>query len=307
MRMAPSITLCKLKQGIHYHDDPCFPGGKGREVVAADEQYTFQRICDPKVECPVSANLSDYVAGMTEAMDAAKKNGDVFDYGKMKVSGVEVIDPHTFKLHLLKPYPQIRYWMAMFFTAPVAREGVGVLRRQAHPDGPHGETVNRPSFKFHPVGDGRLESRNTSRGNATDWSATRTIIPRCSLPVDGRLSARRRTARLRAMRSRWWTRSSSRFFAICSPCGCSLGRLSRQHGGDAGCIQFTGLGEQGTHAGIRRARHEAGEDPGGEHLLFHFQHAGPPQSAATKSSGRRSPARTIRAGKSSCCMAAWRP
>ncbi len=27
--------LCKLKKGIFYHDDPCFPGGKGRELVAA--------------------------------------------------------------------------------------------------------------------------------------------------------------------------------------------------------------------------------------------------------------------------------
>jgi oligopeptide transport system substrate-binding protein len=149
--------LCKLKKGIFYHDDPCFPGGKGREVVAADEQYTFQRICDPKVECPVSANLSEYVEGMSETMDAAKKNGDVFDYEKMKVSGVEVIDPHTFEIHLLKPYPQIRYWMAMFFTAPVAREAVQYYDGKPHPDGPHGETVNRPSFKLHPVGDGPFQ------------------------------------------------------------------------------------------------------------------------------------------------------
>ncbi|HWB60889.1 MAG TPA: ABC transporter substrate-binding protein, partial [Chthoniobacteraceae bacterium] len=146
--------LCKLKKGIFYHDDPCFPGGKGREVVAADEQFACQRMCDPQVECPVSANLSEYVAGMNEAMDAAKKNGGVLDYGKMKVSGIEVIDPHTFKLHLLKAYPQIRFWMAMLFTAPVAREAVEYYDGQPHPDGPHGETVTRPSFKFHPVGDG---------------------------------------------------------------------------------------------------------------------------------------------------------
>ena len=146
--------LCKLKKGVFYHDDPCFPGGKGREVVAADEEYAFQRICDPKVECPVSANLSEYVAGMNEAIAAVKKNGDVFDYEKMKMSGIEVIDPHTFKIHLLKAYPQIRFWMAMFFTAPVAREAVEYYDGQPHSDGPHGETAARPSFKFHPVGDG---------------------------------------------------------------------------------------------------------------------------------------------------------
>ena len=41
--------LCKIKPGVRFHDDLCFPGGKGREVVAEDVQYVFQRICDPKV------------------------------------------------------------------------------------------------------------------------------------------------------------------------------------------------------------------------------------------------------------------
>ena len=146
--------LCKIKPGIFFFDDPCFSGGKGREVVAADVQYAFQRICDPKVECPVSANLSEYVAGMDEAMNAAKNSGGVFDYDKMKVSGIEVIDAHTFKIHLLKPYPQIKYWLAMNFTCPVAREAVDYYDGQPHPDGPGGGMVTRPMFKFHPVGDG---------------------------------------------------------------------------------------------------------------------------------------------------------
>lgn len=42
--------LCRLKRDIHFHDDPCFPGGKGREVTAADVHYVLQRIADPKVE-----------------------------------------------------------------------------------------------------------------------------------------------------------------------------------------------------------------------------------------------------------------
>jgi oligopeptide transport system substrate-binding protein len=146
--------LCKFKKGVFYQDDPCFPGGKGREVVAADEEFSFQRMCDPKVECPVSAALSEYVAGMNEAMDAVKKNAGVFDYDKMKVSGIELIDAHTFKIHLLKAYPQIQFWMAMLFTAPVAREAVEYYDGQAHPDGLRGEMAARPSFKFHPVGDG---------------------------------------------------------------------------------------------------------------------------------------------------------
>ena len=59
--------LCKLKKGVFYHDDPRFPGAMCWGVVAADEQFAFQRMCDPQVECPVSANLAEYVAGMNEA------------------------------------------------------------------------------------------------------------------------------------------------------------------------------------------------------------------------------------------------
>src|SRR5688572_23257218 len=44
--------LCRLKEGITFHDDPCFPGGKGREVTSEDVHFAFQRICDPKVASP---------------------------------------------------------------------------------------------------------------------------------------------------------------------------------------------------------------------------------------------------------------
>ncbi len=153
---------------------PASPGARGANWWRRDVQYTFQRICDPKVECPVFANLSGYVAGMDDAAAAAKKNGDVFDYDKMKVSGIEVIDPHTFKLHLLKAYPQIRYWLAMNFTAPVAREGAEYYDGKPHPDGRDGAIVTRPLFKFHP---GRRravsKSRSTFPTSATGWCAIR--------------------------------------------------------------------------------------------------------------------------------------
>ena len=145
--------LCKLKPGIFYVDDPCFPGGKGRELVAADVHYAFQRICDPKVGCPVFGNLAEYIKGMSQLYEGAKKNGDQLDYSQ-KLSGLEVIDSHTFKLHLLKPYPQIIYWLAMHFTAPVAREAVEYYDGQPHPDGPGGRERVRPKFAWHPVATG---------------------------------------------------------------------------------------------------------------------------------------------------------
>ena len=145
--------LCRLRPGIRYVDDPCFPGGKGRLLVAEDVHFAFQRLCDPVVASPVFGNLAEYVAGMTEVFDEARKRGEKMDYG-MRVRGVEVVDGETFRLHLLKPYPQILYWLAMHFTAPVPREAVEYYDGRAHPDGPGGVLVQRPKFEWHPVGTG---------------------------------------------------------------------------------------------------------------------------------------------------------
>src|SRR5262249_20971832 len=34
----------RIKEGLHFQDDPCFPDGKGREILAADFLYTFRRL-----------------------------------------------------------------------------------------------------------------------------------------------------------------------------------------------------------------------------------------------------------------------
>ena len=124
--------LFRLKPDIHYHDDPCFPGGKGREVVAEDMQYVFQRICDPAVESPFESTFEEYVQGIEEIYGAAKKNGNRLDYDAMRVAGVEVIDRYRFRLRLKKKYPQILYWLAFQCTAPVAREAVEYYDGKMH-------------------------------------------------------------------------------------------------------------------------------------------------------------------------------
>ncbi len=139
---------CRLKRGIHYHDDPCFPGGKGREVVAEDVHYAWLRMSDPKVECPIFSTLEPVVIGMHELYDAAKKSGR-FDYSA-RLPGLEVVDAQTFRIHLSSPYPQIIYWLAMQFTTPVPREAVEYYDGKWHP----GEAKQRPEFNWHPVGTG---------------------------------------------------------------------------------------------------------------------------------------------------------
>jgi len=35
----------KIRKGVKFHDDPCFPDGKGREVTAKDFKYCLDKLC----------------------------------------------------------------------------------------------------------------------------------------------------------------------------------------------------------------------------------------------------------------------
>lgn len=117
-----------IKHGLHFQDDPCFPGGKGREIFAADFIYAFRRMADPRNNCPIVNYLSDKILGfsdyMTNGLHGSGKHA-TFDYS-MPVEGLQIDpkDPYTFRILLNQPYPQLRYLMAMHFTAPIPHEAI---------------------------------------------------------------------------------------------------------------------------------------------------------------------------------------
>lgn len=133
----------RLKPGLRFQDDPCFPGGKGREIVAADIIYSFKRMADPKVPCPVLPYFLDKVVGLQEYNDYQRergKKGLLADFS-YPVAGLQLEPKDKYAFHILlnQPYPQLRYLMAMNFTAPIPWEAV---KRYG------------PEFRRHPVGCG---------------------------------------------------------------------------------------------------------------------------------------------------------
>ena len=130
-----------IKKGLLFQDDPCFPGGKGREITAADFLYTFRRMADPAVPCPVISFFEDKILGM---QDYEKHQGDLKkakqkpDYN-FPMEGLELDpkDPYAFRIKLNQPYPQLRYLMAMHFTTPLAHEAVEMYGKDLarHPVG----------------------------------------------------------------------------------------------------------------------------------------------------------------------------
>jgi len=62
-----------IKSGVRFQDDPCFPGGKGRELLAEDFVYSFKRLLDSKLQSQGYWIFSDFVVGADEWM---KKTAD---------------------------------------------------------------------------------------------------------------------------------------------------------------------------------------------------------------------------------------
>ncbi|MFN8544895.1 MAG: ABC transporter substrate-binding protein [Candidatus Binatia bacterium] len=148
----------RLRAGAHFQPDPCFAlGGDGRttrEITAADVAFTLARLADPAVNSPVVETFAR-VLGFTafgEALAERRKTDPDFAARRIDeqyaraggIAGVRVGSATEITLELTEPYPQILYWFAMPFTAPLPWEAVAFY------DGREG----RPPLAEHPVGSG---------------------------------------------------------------------------------------------------------------------------------------------------------
>jgi ABC-type transport system substrate-binding protein len=92
-----------LRTDVFFHDNDAFSGGKGRKMVAADIEYSFKRITDPKVASPGFYIFNNVVDS---------------------VDGFKAIDDSTFRLKLIKPYAPILQILKMTYCSVVPREVV---------------------------------------------------------------------------------------------------------------------------------------------------------------------------------------
>jgi ABC-type transport system substrate-binding protein len=143
----------RLKKGVRFRDDPCFAGGKGRELVAQDVFYSWKRMADDDNRPNAWWLFERTIRGFDEyrkAQNAAK----TFDYDA-PVEGMRVLSDHEFEVELTMPVPRFLSVLSMFQTAIVPREAA-----ETYGDG----------FSNHPVGTGPFELRREE-----DWQRTKGI------------------------------------------------------------------------------------------------------------------------------------
>lgn len=108
----------QLRRDVFFHDDPVFPGGKGRRVTATDVQYSFNRILDKNTASP---------------------GAWVFNNRVDSIQPFNAPNDSTFEVRLLRPFHPIIGILSMQYCSVVPREAVekyGV------------------DFRSHPVGSG---------------------------------------------------------------------------------------------------------------------------------------------------------
>jgi ABC-type transport system substrate-binding protein len=115
----------KLRDDVYFFDDPCFPDGKGRKVVANDFIYAWKRIANIKYLSKNWWMFDSRIVGLDEFRDYTKtvKNKNDVDYNR-PVEGLKALDDFTLQIKLKKPWPQIIYMLAHLPTAPMAKEAV---------------------------------------------------------------------------------------------------------------------------------------------------------------------------------------
>ena len=110
-----------LKRGVRFADDPCFPGGKGRELVAGDFVYSLKRLADVKNLSPRYFTLEGRIVGLDEYRQESGQRRVSYDE---PVAGLQALDRYTIQIQLREPFPQLLYSLTQSETFPVAREAV---------------------------------------------------------------------------------------------------------------------------------------------------------------------------------------
>jgi peptide/nickel transport system substrate-binding protein len=118
-----------LRPGAWFHDDPCFPGGRGRQVNARDVVSTFERVASPKAEWPNWYLFAGKIEGMDE-----------YHAGRAtSIRGLEVVDDRRIRIRLTRPYGSFLKLLASHIAFIVPREAVSAYGAE---------------FGRHPVGTG---------------------------------------------------------------------------------------------------------------------------------------------------------
>lgn len=96
-----------------------------RQLVAADFVYQIKRLAHPEVHSPILGVMAEHIVGLkeyAEQLRAIRKEQGEVDLRQHEISGVKTIDDYHYQIKVYGKYPQLDYWLAMPFFAPIPWE-----------------------------------------------------------------------------------------------------------------------------------------------------------------------------------------
>jgi len=141
-----------------------FPHQGTRELTAADFVYQIKRLAVPWLHSPIAGTLGelihDFVA-LSERIAAAApepipgESRPFLDLRMIPFAGAQVLDRYRYRIRIEGKYPQLLYWLAMPFFAPIPWEAD---RFYAQP----GMKARNIGLDWYPVGTGAFWLRENN-------------------------------------------------------------------------------------------------------------------------------------------------
>lgn len=97
-----------IQPNVFFHNDACFPDGKGRNVTANDIKLCFDKLCTADAaNAQFDVTFKDRVQGANESYASSKAGKDI------AVSGIKAINDSTLKITLTRPFAGFLNVLAM--------------------------------------------------------------------------------------------------------------------------------------------------------------------------------------------------
>ena len=114
-----------LRTDVFFHDNPCFPNGKGKRLTANDIKFSLTNSVDARAQSLGAEFFTSCVLGAREFYDATIEAVRKKEEPRVKeISGFIVKDDSTFIIKLREPYAPFLYHLATSFASITCEEAV---------------------------------------------------------------------------------------------------------------------------------------------------------------------------------------
>ncbi len=161
------VMTIRIRDDVHFHDDSCFEGGKGRALRALDFVHGIKRVAIPRLDSRGWWYVTGRLQGVEKFRDLLRDatRDEAIKALDQPVEGITAPDDRTLVLKLQRPDPRFVHLLTMNFFSPIARE---CLEKYADEVG---------HWRDHPVGTGPFRLKEWAPGRQITLERNRRYHP----------------------------------------------------------------------------------------------------------------------------------